>query len=164
MKLKIIYFTILLFSTFFFDKIYAQNQEVLIGKFHYTLLNQEPFIDWKSKNYNYNPDYIIIKELKKVINNKQIKIIIILGTWCSDSQMQVPRFLKILDDINFNYNNLTLIGVNREKQAETIDISKYKISRVPTFIFFNKDKEIGRITETPENSLEKDFLNTISKK
>jgi hypothetical protein len=87
-----------------------------------------------------------------------IEITIILGTWCHDSQEQVPRFYKILDLINYDPDQITLIGVDRKKEGGDVDLSAMDIRRVPTFIFSRDGKELGRIIETPVNSLEEDMM------
>ena len=134
----------------------SQNDKIITGYFTKSDLLQENYKTWFNENYDYNYDKSTVKEIKR--NIKNVKIVIIMGTWCSDSKLQVPEFLKILDDINFNYKNLKLIGVDREKLAGEVDISVYEIEKVPTFIFYKNNKEIGRIIESPTQTLEKDFL------
>jgi hypothetical protein len=70
----------------------------------------------------------------------------------------VPKFMKVLDKVRFNDKNLTIICVNKAKEAGDIDLKKYYIQRVPTIIIFKKDNELGRIIETPMMNLEKDLL------
>jgi thiol-disulfide isomerase/thioredoxin len=88
-----------------------------------------------------------------------IQIIVVLATWCGDSKEQVPRFLKVLDQADFEPERCTMIGVDSQKQARDLDVSVYDIERVPTFIFYRNEIEIGRIVETPLHSLESDILN-----
>lgn len=47
------------------------------------------------------------------------------------------------------------------KKAEGFDIDQFIIERVPTFIFYKNESEIGRIIETPVETLEKDILNIL---
>ena len=137
-----------------------KHQEVLIGE---CSRNGLIFMDFghKMKFYyeKYELDVKTIAKIKKKIDG--IKITIILGTWCKDSKEQVPKFLKILDELKFKDENLTIIGVDSKKQAYVLDVEKYNIERVPTFIFYKKDKEVGKIIETPKKSLEKDMLKKI---
>jgi hypothetical protein len=55
-----------------------------------------------------------------------------------------------------------MIGVDFDKKAREIDVDVFNISRVPTFIFHRNEIEIGRITETPIETLEEDFLKIAS--
>jgi len=118
-----------------------------------------------SKYFNkYYTDYTLEEEsiAKLYRKDKGIKIKIVLGTWCHDSKIQVPRFFKILDQINFDENNVEIICVDRLKKTHNYSIKGLNIRRVPTFIFYEKDEEIGRIIESPKLSLEKDFVNILN--
>jgi len=96
-----------------------------------------------------------------MIKLDEIKIVCIQGTWCSDSRREVPRFFKILYELNYDLENLTMICVDRKKQADNIDVDQFVIEKVPTFIFYKDDSELGRIIETPKNTLEIDLLEIL---
>ncbi len=124
---------------------------------------QEPFTQWFTPNYNnYIPDQAIVKEIKKY--TKGISIKAVMGTWCGDSKHEVPAFYKLLEAINFDCKNLTMIAVSRDKTTPDNLQEGLDISRVPTFIFYKKGKEIGRFVEFPRETLEKDFLKIVSGK
>ena len=73
--------------------------------------------------------------------------------------MWVPYFFRMLDLMQYDPSKVLLIAVNRDKKARDMDLSKYKIERVPTFIIYDKNEnELGRIVETPRYSLEEDLL------
>jgi thiol-disulfide isomerase/thioredoxin len=137
------------------------GKPILVG-----LCDREAFADtnfawWFNSGYKfYSPDELIIAELKKL--NIKCKITIVMGTWCSDSRREVPKFYKILDELNYPEESLTLINVDRNKDGIDSDISSLNIELVPTFIVYRDGKEIGRIIETPEETLEKDLLNIIA--
>lgn len=109
--------------------------------------------------------YIVDNDQLSAIENYiyQYSITIVLGTWCHDSKEQVPRFYKILDKLDYNTENVGLIGVDRSKLADDIDLTLLNIEKVPTFIFYLNGVEKGRIIETPELTLEKNILNILSK-
>ena len=108
----------------------------------------------------YVPDSTLLNALSKAAKGK--KVTIVLGTWCGDSKFQVPHFLKIADALKIPEGNITIIAVDGLKKAENGLIDKLKIERVPTFIFTDKKgTEIGRITEHPTETLEKDMLKIL---
>ena len=158
----------LILTCFIFGLTYSQEKnkiifdticekDVLIGNCDRTGLRSEIFEEYFQEEYsNYKPKSSVIRKIKAKL--KDIEIVIVLGTWCGDSKEQLGRFYKILDQLNFNENNLSLICVDRSKSARKVDINEFEIERVPTFIFFENGKEIGRIIETPQASLEKDML------
>ncbi len=122
------------------------------------LMKDTSFSWWFEAEYDY---YTPEDSVMNLINLDSIKIVCVMGTWCSDSRREVPRFFKILDNLKFSEENLSLYCVDRKKQAEGFDIDQFVIERVPTFIFYKNDSEIGRIIETPEATLERDILKII---
>ena len=116
-------------------------------------------IYFKSQYDVYKPADAYIKNLEEKIDD--VEITIILGTWCSDSQREVPRFYKVLNEAGYNDKRVKIIAVDKNKAAIVVDISDMDIKRVPTFIIYKDEKEIGRIVETPKKSLERDLWKII---
>lgn len=136
------------------------GKEVLIGYCNRDGLMTGDFGEMFRQYYQiYHPKKDVVSRLKK--HKDGLSILIVLGTWCSDSKEQVPKFFKVLDKMKFDEENLEMIGVDREKKGGGVDVSGYDIMRVPTFIFIRNGKEIGRIIETPVRSLEVDMLGIV---
>ena len=137
------------------------GKPMLIGLCDRTAFADTNFSWWFNSEYDYYPadSAAVIKFSKKL---QDVKITIVMGTWCSDSRREVPRFFRILDQVGFNKENLTLICVDRNKTAPDNLIEKLDIKLVPTIIFFRDDKEIGRIVETPKETLELDLVKIIA--
>ena len=114
------------------------------------------FPKFKSNYETYSPDSAEISFLKKF--QKPVKVVIVLGTWCPDSQKEVGRFLKALDQAKNSAIALKMIAVNRSKGAKSGIRKKYKIERIPTFIVYYNNKEIGRIIEHPKTTVEADLV------
>jgi len=111
---------------------------------------------------SYKTDEHSIKLLRSL--PQAIEIIIVLGIWCSDSRLQVPRFYKVLDEIGIHEDQIVLISVNEMKKAAPGLIDELEIEMVPTFIIMNGNKEIGRIVESPVNTLEEDLVEILTQK
>ena len=107
----------------------------------------------------YEANDSLIRLIGQKINDYQITVV--FGSWCSDSQEQLPRFYKILDKAGYDDSGLTIIAVNRSKKTEKTDISGLYIERVPTFIVYKDGKEKGRIVETPQETLEEDLWKIV---
>lgn len=107
----------------------------------------------------YTPDPMQIGQIRK--HSKKLSVVVILGTWCSDSQEQVPAFFRIADEAGISEKRITVICVDGYKKCPGIDITAYGVEFVPTIIFYRKGRELGRIVESPENSLEEDMLNIV---
>jgi len=114
---------------------------------------------FQSEYQDYKPEKKLIKKFKK--KKPGLFIVIVLGTWCPDSQEHVPHFFKILDEAGIPDKSVRVIGVDGYKKCDGVGLERYKIKKVPTFIFFRQEKELGRIIEHPEGSLEEDILGIL---
>ena len=127
----------------------------LIGSFDRIMLESQPYVEWYNAEINnYELDTVSLDSLDAGAF-EQVEMLVYLGTWCSDSRREVPRFMKILDHLNVKQSKLNLTGLDREKSAPDYQENVWNIEFVPTMIFLKEGKEIGRIIETPEISLEK---------
>lgn len=140
----------------------AANQDILYGKCTPDAFRVSPFDEWYAPEYDsYSPNKEVVGELATLIDGIQIKIV--LGTWCSDSQREVPRFIKLMEATNISVDNIEIICVNRGKTAIESGVDKGYIDFVPTFIVTRNGQEIGRIVEEPIETLELDLLSFLKK-
>lgn len=138
--------------------------KMLLGPQTLNQFQKEPYESWYKPQYDgyaFDPD--AMAELKKAkIGNYSITIF--LGTWCSDSHRDFPRFIKILEQLNYPMQKLTIIAVNRKKESPNGEEGPLNIQKVPTFIIFKYGKEIGRIVEHPKTGwLERDLVEILQK-
>lgn len=92
-----------------------------------------------------------------------VHVDVFFGTWCHDSQREVPKLLKIL-----SYNQKVaykLIALDYQKTEPSGLAAQKAIEFTPTIILYKNNKELGRIIERPRNSLITDMnaLITLSK-
>ncbi len=138
------------------------EKPMLIGYCTREAFNDTSFSEWWNEEYNmYEVDVNTVNEIKK--NFEDVKIKLVAGTWCSDSRREVPRFYKILDEIGYPSDDVSLIYVNRDKVGLANEVDGLEINFVPTIIFYGNGKELGRIVEMPYESLEKDMLEMVKK-
>ncbi len=148
------------FTTFgqasYLDK---NNQEHLWGKIQLSDLQEAPFQDWFNSTYDaFQPD---LGEEFPQTKLQDTEVTIFLGTWCGDSKLWVPRFVKLWDELGLDRNQLHFVALHNKstvyKQGPEGEEKGLNIHRVPTFIFEQNDQEIARIVESPLNSLEADL-------
>jgi thiol-disulfide isomerase/thioredoxin len=138
------------------------GKSILIGFCDRTAFADTNYSWWFNSEYeNYEINASVLDSLKTDLSDISIKVI--MGSWCSDSRREVPRFYKLLDELKFNYDNFMLISTDRKKESPDGDVSDLDIKFVPTFIVMRNEKEIGRIIESPKTTLEKDLLEIIKK-
>jgi tetratricopeptide (TPR) repeat protein len=135
---------------------------MLIGKCSRGALLREPYSKWFVKNHaDYQVDTTQLASVKSKVND--ITVTLFMGTWCGDTQREVPRFVKIQDYLPFRINYVMVYGeLDRYKQSPTHEEVGKGIFRVPTFIVEKSGVEIGRIIESPVESLEKDLVKIIN--
>ena len=139
------------------------QKEILYGKCNIDGLKTGEFGDFFKMEYNnYITDSSTLAQLKPMM--KKVRIHIVMGSWCGDSQQQVPRFIKLMDMLKYKTRKLDILCIDHFFKAENFEKGNMGIEKVPTFIIYRKNKEIGRIVETPTHSLEKDLLNILKKK
>lgn len=141
------------------------NQKILVGKIDKTGLNTSPYTGWFGKNYeDYDLDKNSIAKFAERLSEYHIKIF--MGTWCGDSRREVPRMLKILDHVDFPKEKLQIVAVDvrqeHYKKSPGQEEWGLQILRVPTILFYKNGREVNRIIESPNKTLEKDILDIVA--
>lgn len=137
----------------------------LVGRIDTDALKVAPYEDWYTDNHKaYQVD-----EMKLSLHNKDLhfhKILLFMGTWCGDSKREVPRFIKILETLDFPMENLKIIALDSRKEhykkSPAGEEWGLNIIKVPTFIFYRNGKEVNRIVESPIESLEQDIAKIVT--
>ena len=86
-----------------------------------------------------------------------LKVKILFGTWCHDSEREVPRVLKLLAASGVKEESISLIALDILKKEPTGREKALGVKNTPTFIFFIAGTELGRIVEQPNKSLLEDI-------
>jgi tetratricopeptide (TPR) repeat protein len=138
-----------------------KGSTILVGRNAPYMLKQASYREWFEKSYNnYTTDSTSVGRLSALLKDKTMEIF--LGSWCGDSKREVPRMLKILNHAGFDTTRIHLVFVdytlNAYKQSPQHEEKDKDIHHVPTFIIYEKKRELGRIVESPVASLEKDLL------
>lgn len=141
----------------------ATNEKYVMNKGEVDLdyLFNSPNTSWFQKNYeSYIVDEVIQKMDFSKINEYNIEIF--MNTKCHDSEREIPRFLKILNTLNFSNENLKIVLLNSEKKTiDGLKIGK-DITNTPTIIFLKNSNEENRIVEFPFENLENDIFKIIN--
>jgi thiol-disulfide isomerase/thioredoxin len=129
---------------------------------HVTRVALEDYETWKTlRAQDYTPDAAAVQTIAD--RGKDVRVLAIVATWCPDSKREVPRFFKIYDQARLGMGKVTLVAVDRSKKDAEGLTAKHDISRVPTFVFFRGDKEIGRVVERAVTTLEQDIAAILAK-
>ena len=135
-----------------------EGNEILLGEINIDQLKEY------TKNWSniYNPKNDILKMIKPLIKKKGM--VLIMGTWCEDSEREIPGLIKILESVNYDITKMRIIAVDENKITPNFIEKDYDLINIPTIIFYDNKKEINRIVEFPIKSIEEDILDILSGK
>ncbi|AMS26185.1 hypothetical protein AEM51_03280 [Bacteroidetes bacterium UKL13-3] len=152
---------ILIFIAFLSFNTQAQvtDTSLLIGTIEYKNLSSYSWFDSTFKAYV--PAKLVTDSIQ--LYAQDVKLMVVLGTWCGDSKEHVPTLCKIALQSGITLKQIEFIGVDRKKHCPLPDITSLNIEYVPTIFVFVKGILKGKIIETPEKLLEQDLLNILSR-
>lgn len=131
----------------------AGQQQDAVGEIsQQLLLAQYPVF---ANNYNaYSPSDEEVTALTSLSGHS---LLILFGTWCHDSEREVPRLLKTLDASGLDNIDIQLVAVDRNKRDPNGIALSHELKYTPTFILLKDDKELGRVIERPKRTLAQDL-------
>ena len=133
---------------------------MLLGKINRKGLTTEPYSVWFKENQTAHIlDTITLDSIKPLLDKVKIKVF--MGTWCEDSQREVPALYNILDAADFNYDSFEIVAVTHDKETPNELEKGYNIEYVPTIIFIKDGDTLNRIVEYAHGTLEQDMLTIL---
>ena len=140
----------------------APKESVLLGEM--TWEAWKAGAGWASYSADdFQPSETKIKEIAGLATQKTATFLIFGGSWCSDTEHQLPMVEKILHLASVPTGNVRIFGVDREKREPSGTAGKWNIDKVPTVVILSQGKELGRIVEYPEANWEDDILKILSR-
>ncbi len=141
---------------------FSEQSTWILGYFNPDRLTHYPYSTWYTSGFaEYVPSSEAMNKLMD-LSKDDVKIKVVMGTWCPDSRREVPRFMKVIDTWQFPLPEMTFIGVDNAKLSPVGEYTDLDIVRVPTFIVYKNNIEAGRIIENPTTSLEQDLVNILT--
>lgn len=122
--------------------------------------------EYAERKKTYAPDDSLVEFMAPSFQPDD-RIEVYLGTWCDDSQREVPRLLKVLDVMKEKHGRdvpVTFVAIDRSKKKPADLIEGKSIDKVATIIVYRGSQELGRISEKPQGLLEDDLLAIVAKK
>ena len=91
-----------------------------------------------------------------------VSVLLFFGTWCHDSEREVPRLLKLLETAGLSDEKLTLVGLDYRKRDPEGRAVQFDIRYTPTAIIMREGVEVGRIVERPKTSLREEIIGILA--
>ncbi|MHB0857117.1 MAG: Fe-S-containing protein [Anaerolineae bacterium] len=133
--------------------------ELLTGSL--TRAQIEALTEWQALPADsYVPEETSVATIREGLED--VQVLLFVGTWCGDSQREVPRFFDIMDQTGWPEDTVQIVGLDRTKKDAEGLTTEWGIEYVPTFVFLLNGTEIGRIVERPETTLEGDIADILS--
>jgi len=153
----------ILYLCFIFGFVACTTPFQSFGEFSRDQLENSNHNGWFVENYNAHPlNKALVSQIDSLFDD--IEVTIYMGTWCEDSQREVPGFFKIIDALEANDQVQPIVGLNEDKVSHDGSAEQASVTNVPTFIFSKDGEEINRIVEFPIISLEQDILDILQEK
>jgi len=121
------------------------NNKILKGLISRDILEGDTAFKWFHENQS---GYMPNAEETAVLKEKgpQVQFLVFGGTWCNDTKYILPKFFTLLDAGSFPRDQVTLVGVDRDKKTVNHLSEIMHITSIPTFILLKNGKEVGRVT------------------
>jgi len=116
--------------------------------------------DWQQKYEQYQAAPDMLEAVKSKLG-AGVRIDVYLGLWCPDSLNNVPQFIRIIDRLGAGVIVRYFSLPKKAGKEVKYFIEELKVERVPTFILYRGDKEIGRIVENPKAGMIEDFMDIL---
>ncbi|MDH5434325.1 MAG: thioredoxin domain-containing protein [Gammaproteobacteria bacterium] len=107
---------------------------------------------------DYQPDKNEINQINKLDGSEMV---IFFGVWCPDSQREVGRFLKILQESPQTFSSLKMIAVDFKKTVPAEYQNQFEVKYTPTFFLLKEGKIVAKVIEKPEAGLIYDLVNQL---
>jgi thiol-disulfide isomerase/thioredoxin len=136
--------------------------KILSGQIDRSILESDTAFAFLKENMKWGEaDASAVAAFQK--NASKFSMVVVIGTWCEDSNNLLPKFFRLLDKSGYPASKVSLIAVDRNKKAYKNIQVKYSITNTPTFIVIQNGKEVGRITEYGKTGyMEKELGEIIS--
>jgi thiol-disulfide isomerase/thioredoxin len=113
------------------------------------------YAEFRREYDSYQPSQLQLEQIQLLAGTE---VTALFGTWCHDSEREIPRLIKLLETAGVAVNKLTLYGVDRKKQDPDGYAEKYGLQFTPTIIVSNNiGRELGRIIEKPKTDIASDL-------
>jgi hypothetical protein len=119
---------------------------------------------WVQAEVDSHPDSTLATQLTHV--DPGAVVTIYFGTWCGDSRRELSRLWRAFDDLGIDPSSLPFtiryVGIDEKKKEPADAVRQGQVRFLPTIIVERDHHELGRIVESPPDSVEGDLLGLLT--
>jgi thiol-disulfide isomerase/thioredoxin len=107
----------------------------------------------------YEPDPAVVARFAAL--TEPIELYAFFGTWCSTCKHHLPGLLATLDRAANPKIAITFVGVDENVAEPQAWIDRFSVQTTPTVILLAGERELGRVEEEPDATLEADLASLL---
>ena len=115
---------------------------------------------FRASHEQYQPTPADLQAMAEIPDDIDIEVY--FGTWCHDSQRELGRFIKLLQQSGRSVARVSYRGLTTSKRDQSGRAAQLGVRYTPTFVVFRNGRELGRIVESPRTSLARDIRALVS--
>jgi thioredoxin 1 len=117
---------------------------------------------FKQNYLKFKPSETDIKNFKKLDG---YDLVVFFGLWCHDSQREVPRLIKLIEQSEVNFNSIAFYAVNSNKEMpadySNPSTNELALTSTPTFYVLSQQQVIAKFVERPKTTITQELLSQI---
>jgi thiol-disulfide isomerase/thioredoxin len=110
----------------------------------------------------YKPDPAKVAALKSVSTPTEIRVF--FGTWCLSCKRLLPGMIKSLEAAANPKIEVAYYGVSEDLAEPAKELAASSVSKTPTILVLQNGREVGRIEEKAETTIEGDLAAILGPK
>lgn len=117
-------------------------------------------LDWFRSGFDaYTPSEVVMSELNDRKDN--YSVVIFGGEWCPDTRRTLPSFMKVLSETGLPEEKIQIWMLDKNFSSGGGPEKNLSIRSVPTFVIYEDNEEVGRLSSATERPYEEAILDVI---
>jgi thiol-disulfide isomerase/thioredoxin len=117
--------------------------------------------EYKSKAATYTPDAEAVRFIRSV--DDSVEIVSFFGSWCTVCTEEMPKLIKTVESAGNPRLTVRYFAVSQDLKEPHEALKKYGVSATPSVLVFYRGRELGRIVEHPEKTVETDIASILKR-
>jgi len=117
------------------------------------ILTQKP--EYRRAADAYRPDPESVSFLSS--RRDSVRLVAFFGSWCPVCNEELPKLVKTLESAKNGRIAVSYVAVSEDLKEPREELKKHSVSATPSLLVYVCGKELGRIVEHPQKTIEADI-------